>query len=166
MIEPTWLDGITWLHATAYSLCTEPAGSTAPAALAASRIGSAGGRVSIDVSSVAVVDAFGRSRFADVLDAVAPAVVFATAAEARSLARVPPGVLVVKDGPRPVAITYPGGRSDHVEVPVLAAVADTTGAGDSFAAGYIAAALDGSSEVDAARAGVAVAARSLRTDRE
>jgi sugar/nucleoside kinase (ribokinase family) len=166
VIEPAWLDGITWLHVTAYSLCTEPAGSISPAAAAAGRVGSAGGRVSVDVSSVAVVEAFGRSRFADMLDAVAPDVVFATGAEARSLARMPPGVLVVKEGPRPVVITYPGGRTDHVDVPALAGVADTTGAGDAFAAGYVAAALDGSSAVDAARAGVAVAARALATGGE
>ena len=163
-IEPAWLDGITWLHVTAYSLCTEPAGSAATTA--AGQVGRAGGRVSVDVSSVAVVEAFGRDRFADVLDAVAPDVVFATAAEARLLVRVPPGVLVVKDGPRPVVITYPGGRTDHVDVPALAGVTDTTGAGDAFAAGCIAAMLDGSSVVDSARAGVAVAARSLSTGGE
>jgi sugar/nucleoside kinase (ribokinase family) len=164
VIEPAWLEGLTWLHVTAYSLCTEPAGSAALSA--AGRVGPAGGRVSVDVSSVAVVEAFGRARFADVLDAVAPDVVFATAVEARLLARVPPGVLVVKDGPRPVVLTHPGGRTDQVDVPALAGVTDTTGAGDAFAAGYIAAMLDGSSAVDAARAGVAVAARSLSTDGE
>ncbi len=160
-IEPAWLDGITWLHVTAYSLCTEPAGSASPRVEAVRPCRSAvGGRVSIDVSSVAVVEAFGRSRFADVLDTVAPDVVFANAAEARSLARVPPGVLVVKDGPAP-------GRRSRIRVgarttstvPAVADVVDTTGAGDAFAAGYIAAMLDGSSEVDAARAGVAVAAQ-------
>jgi sugar/nucleoside kinase (ribokinase family) len=165
-IDPAWLDGITWLHLTAYSLCTGPAGAASAAAVAAGRVGREGGRVSVDVSSVAVVEAFGPARFAAVLDAVAPDIVFATADEAQSLARVPPGVLVVKDGPRPVAITYPGGRTDRVEVPALAAVADTTGAGDAFAAGYIAAALDGASAVDAARAGVAVAARLLATGGE
>jgi sugar/nucleoside kinase (ribokinase family) len=166
VIEPAWLDGVTWLHVTAYSLCTEPAGSDCPAASAAGRVASAGGRVSVDVSSVAVVEAFGRSRFADVLDAVAPDVLFATAAEARLLERVPPGVLVVKDGPRPVVITHPRGRVDRVDVPAVGAVVDTTGAGDAFAAGYIAAMLDGSSEVDAARAGVGLAARLLSTNRE
>jgi sugar/nucleoside kinase (ribokinase family) len=165
-IEPMWLDGITWLHVTAYSLCTEPDGSASPAASAARRVMSAGGQVSVDVSSVAVVAAFGRSRFADVLDAIRPDVVFATAAEARSLARMPPGVLVVKDGPRPVVITHPGGRTDRVDVPALVGVADSTGAGDAFAAGFIVGMLDGSSAVDAARAGVAVAAQLLSTGGE
>ncbi len=163
-IDPEWLDGITWLHVTAYSLCTDPTGSATVSA--AGGVKRAGGRVSVDVSSVAVVEAFGGNRFADVLDAVTPDVVFANAAEARLLVRAPPGVLVVKDGPRPVAITHPGGRTDHVDVPALVGVTDTTGAGDAFAAGCVAAMLDGSSVGDSARAGVAVAARSLSSGGE
>jgi sugar/nucleoside kinase (ribokinase family) len=158
-IVPDWLDGITWLHVTAYSLCTDAPES--PAAQAAGLVRGAGGRVSVDVSSVAVVEAYGRSRFAGVLDALAPDVVFANAEEARALAAPPPGVLVVKDGPRPVVVTFPDGRTHQVDVPALGPVVDTTGAGDAFAAGFLAAVLDGSTEVDAARAGASLAARLL-----
>jgi sugar/nucleoside kinase (ribokinase family) len=160
-IVPAWLDGITWLHVTAYSLCTEPPDS--PAAEAARLVRGGGGRVSVDVSSVAVVEAYGRAHFADVLEALAPDVVFANADETRALVEPPPGVLVVKDGPRPVVVTYPDGRTHQVDVPALARVLDTTGAGDAFAAGFIAAALDGSTQVEAARAGVSLAARLLET---
>ena len=163
-IVPDWLDGIRWLHVTAYSLCTEP--SESPAAEAAALVRDAGGRVSVDVSSVAVVEAYGRTRFSGVLDALAPDVVFANADEARALAGSPPGVLVVKDGPRPVVVTLPDGRTHQIDVPVLGRVLDTTGAGDAFAAGFLTAVLDGSTMVEAARAGVALAARLLETGGE
>jgi sugar/nucleoside kinase (ribokinase family) len=163
-IEPTWLDGITWLHLTAYSLCTEPAES--PAAGAAGLVRRSGGRVSVDVSSVAVVEAYGRHRFATVLGALAPDVVFATVEEARALVGPPPVMVVVKDGPHPVSLRYPDGRTHRVDVPAIGQVADTTGAGDAFAAGFIAAMLDGAADVDATRAGVSVAARLIATSGE
>jgi sugar/nucleoside kinase (ribokinase family) len=155
-IDPKWLDGITWLHLTGYSLCGEPAG---PASVeAARRVRESDGRVSVDVSSAAVIEAFGPARFAAVLDAIAPDIVFANAVEARTLARRPPGNYVVKDGPRPVVVSHTDGSSSQVEVPPLPGpVSDTTGAGDAFAAGFIAVMLDGASADDSARAGVAAA---------
>jgi sugar/nucleoside kinase (ribokinase family) len=159
-IDPSWLDGLTWLHVTAYSLCTEPTGDAVIDA--AARVRGGGGRVSVDVSSVAVVDAFGPSRFADLLDAVATDVVFATSVEAQLLVRPPPGILVVKNGAQPVVVHDPDGSVTEVEVPPLAGpVVDTTGAGDAFAAGFINAMLNGSSSTGAARAGVTVAGRVL-----
>jgi sugar/nucleoside kinase (ribokinase family) len=158
-IDPAWLTDLVWLHLTAYSLCGEPAGTTALDA--ARRVRGAGGRVSVDVSSVAVVEAFGRSRFSDLLDHLAADVVFANAAEAGTLAGRPPGLLVVKDGPRPVVVTDPDGRTVEVDVPAVGSVTDTTGAGDAFAAGFVVAMLDGSPGDVAARSGVALAVRSL-----
>jgi sugar/nucleoside kinase (ribokinase family) len=155
-IDPTWLEGVTWLHLTGYSLCGEPAGS---ASLDAARhVRANHGRVSVDISSAAVIEAFGPARFAAAIEAVGPDIVFANAEEARTLAGRPPGVYVVKDGPRPVVVIQADGSTSEVEVPPLPGpVSDTTGAGDAFAAGFIAVMLDGASAVDAARAGVAAA---------
>jgi sugar/nucleoside kinase (ribokinase family) len=158
-IDPAWLADLGWLHLTAYSLCGEPAGPAAQEA--ARRVRAADGRISVDVSSVAVVEAFGRSRFGDLLEQVAPDVVFANAVEARTLVGRPPGVLVVKDGPRPVVVTQPDGRTVEVDVPPIGPVTDTTGAGDAFAAGFLVAMLEGSPADVAARSGVALAVRSL-----
>jgi sugar/nucleoside kinase (ribokinase family) len=163
-IDPAWLSDLGWLHLTAYSLCGEPAGSAAREA--ARQVRGAGGRVSVDISSVAVVEAFGRSRFGDLLDQLAPDVVFANTDEARTLVGRPPGVLVVKDGPRPVVVTEPDGRTVEVAVPSIGSVADTTGAGDAFAAGFLVAALEGSPADVAARSGVALAVRALGRVRE
>src|SRR5262245_41825123 len=69
-IDPTWLEDVTWLHLTGYSLCGEPAGSASVDA--AQQVRSSGGRISVDVSSAAVIEAFGPTRFAEVLQAVAP----------------------------------------------------------------------------------------------
>jgi 2-dehydro-3-deoxygluconokinase len=49
-----------------------------------------------------------------------------------------------------------------VEVPAADGVADTTGAGDSFAGGFLAASLTGATPAGAARTGIALAARTLR----
>jgi sugar/nucleoside kinase (ribokinase family) len=159
-IDAAWLEGLTWLHLTGYSLCGEPAGTASIDA--ARRVRGDGRPVSVDVSSAAVIETFGPTRFAGVLDAVVPDMVFANAAEARTLDGRPPGVLVVKDGPRPVIVSHPDGSVVQVSVPPLdGPVVDTTGAGDAFAAGFIATMLRGSTAADAARAGVAVAGRLL-----
>jgi sugar/nucleoside kinase (ribokinase family) len=158
-VEPAWLAGVTWLHVPAYSLCAEPIGTHTVAAVSAVR--RAGGRLSVDVSSVAVVEAFGSSRFAELVGALAPDMLFANADEAALLGDVGRVELVVKRGADPVLITHVDGTSDEVAVDPVPGVVDTTGAGDAFAAGYLAAVLGGASRVEAAAAGSRLAARTL-----
>ncbi len=158
-VDPSWLAGVAWLHLPAYSLCAEPIGTQSLAA--ARTVRRAGGRLSIDVSSVAVVEAFGRRRFADLVGALAPDVVFANADEAALLGDSSPAQLVVKRGAEPVLLVHGDGGREEVAVERVEGVVDTTGAGDAFAGGYLAALLAGAAAADAARAGARLAARTL-----
>lgn len=158
-VDPAWLAGVTWLHVPAYSLCAEPIGASSLELAARAR--RAGARSSLDVSSVAVVEAFGVERFAALVGRLDPDVVFANVAEAALVRGVGPRLLVVKDGPRPVELRHAGGEVERVPVTAVAAVVDTTGAGDAFAGGFLAAVLGGARWVDAAGAGARLAARTL-----
>lgn len=71
----------------------------------------------------------------------------------RLLARFPFGETVLKLA-EPKSIVHTAGVSHQVTAePVTSPVVDTTAAGDSFAAAYLAARLDGADQVEAARAG-------------
>ena len=68
---------------------------------------------------------------------------------------------VVKNGPEG-AWVLDGDRTEHVPVAEIVAPRDTTGAGDSFNAAFLAAWLDGRSSREAAEQGNALAARVIR----
>ena len=156
-VDPAWLDGVTWLHVPSYSLLSEPIGAATRRLIVELR--RAGGRLSVDVSSVAIVDQFGIERYHELLGELAPDVVFANGSESHLL----PGGLstvIVKDGPRPVQVRGSEGEWD-VDVPALSDVADSTGAGDAFAGGYLAATIRGESVREAVAAGIDLAAATL-----
>jgi len=151
-LEPSWLD-CDVLHISGYSLVAEPIGS---AALHAARLAREGGaRVSVDVAAWTEIRRFGPVRFRELLDELAPDVLFATEAEWELLGgaylSAPTGVL--KRGARGCTVFTDESKLDFAAVD--ADVVDPTGAGDALAAGFL---LGGSLE-EAARRGLEAAAR-------
>jgi sugar/nucleoside kinase (ribokinase family) len=158
-VDGAWLEGVGWLHVPSYSLLSEPIGTTVRSLTTLVRRD--GGRLSVDVSSVAAVETYGVDRYCALLAELAPDVVFANEPEARLLPRTGGAVTIVKHGPRPVEVRAAGERYT-VDVPPLPAIADTTGAGDAFAAGFLAATVDGADVRAAVTAGIDLAARVLQ----
>jgi sugar/nucleoside kinase (ribokinase family) len=102
---------------------------------------------------------YGVGRYLDLVEAVRPAVFFANAHEARLLEVERPQfaktTVVVKDGARATRVIVPG--EEDRAVPVPPAARDSTGAGDAFAAGFLAARMRGVAPAAAARAGHSLA---------
>jgi ribokinase len=151
-LDAAWLE-CDVLHISGYALVQEPIGGTA--LLAARLAREAGARVSVDVAAWTEIRRFGPVRFRELLDAVAPDVLFATEAEWELLGgaylSAPTGVL--KRGARGCSVFTADSKLDFAAIEVEAV--DPTGAGDALAAGFL---LGGSLE-EAARRGLEAAAR-------
>jgi len=152
-LDDAWLDACDVLHLSGYALLREPIVDTALLAARVAR--ERGARISVDVAAWTEVRAFGPVRFRELLDTLAPDVLFATEAEWEMLGgaylTAPTGV--IKRGARGCIVVTADARLDLA--PLETEVVDTTGAGDAFAAGFL---LGGSLE-DAARRGLECAAR-------
>lgn len=158
------------LHVSGYSLLRE--GSRAAALLALSTARAAGMTISIDMSSAAPLARAGAQRF---LEWARPADVgFANHDEATVLtgesdasraARALAGAFrlaVVKVGDRGALAADEAGATWSTPAPRAAAI-DTTGAGDAFAAGFLAAWTAGTSAGDALESGATLAGRAVAT---
>ena len=167
--DPAWLDAVTMLHVPLYSLVVEPLATTTSSLIDWTHRANA--VVSVDASSVGAMSAFGRDASVALLRAARPAVLFCNADEAAFLAphHEPAAIgceaTVVKRGPDPASLILRDGATSLVPALVVAGVTDTTGAGDAFAGGFLAARYHGADFVGAVGAGHQAAARLLRAAR-
>jgi len=155
-LREAWFRDATLLHVPAYSLFVEPIASATRAAITVVR--EAGGMLAIDLSSAAGLRAFGPARMAYVLARMKPELLFATEAEAatlavplESLAQIP----VLKLGAAGSAVF-----GHTISAPEVSAI-DPTGAGDAFAAAFCSAWLRGATPVESAERAVHAASRSV-----
>jgi sugar/nucleoside kinase (ribokinase family) len=166
-VDPGWLDGITWLHVPTYGLEHEPMRGEVRRLVGLAR--ERGARVSIDASSTGLLDGLGVERVLGWYDDLRPDVLFANENEAQLLGVAGGGPvaasvarrLVVKHGPQPTEVFDDGERVARVPVAPVAGVRDLTGAGDAFAAGYVAASIGGADATEACLAGHDAAASVL-----
>lgn len=161
--DPTWVEGARALHLPLYSLAADPLLSTAVSLAATARRG--GALVSLDLSSTALLAALGPASVAHLVAVLAPDVVLANRAEAAwaeaAGIAVPTAVWVEKRGAEAALVVVPGRPAETVPAVALGPVADSTGAGDAFAAGWLVAALAGADPVAATAAGHQAAADRL-----
>jgi sugar/nucleoside kinase (ribokinase family) len=154
------------LHVSGYPLLRAASSPAIAAALAQAR--SAGASVSVDAASAAPLRDFGARRF---MDLVGPALLFANADEAAVLTRLDDpgdaarrlaeacGEAIVKCGAEG-AVWSDGSALTRTTVSRVQPV-DSTGAGDAFAAGVLAALARGAGITAALRAGHELASRAI-----
>ena len=146
-LKASWFAGVDQLHLTVYSLLGDPLADSGLHAIALAR--AAGAMVSLDLASIGPLLAGGRRAARDLIAGIAPDVLFATASEAEALVAGHAiaslldyaSVAVVKRGPKGATVLA---RTDDQPVrfevaTARLAAADTTGAGDAFDAGFLAA---------------------------
>jgi sugar/nucleoside kinase (ribokinase family) len=166
--DPAWLDGLSALHLPLYSLQAGPLAESAVALAHWAR--QRGLLVSLDLSSTTLLRQFGP-RLGSTIRGIRPAITLANQTEAAvvadelgiGLGHLADRAVVVKRGPLPALIVTQAGS---IEVPAssIGPVADTTGAGDAFAAGVLAALIEGADLAPAVRAGHQAAALHLSRD--
>jgi sugar/nucleoside kinase (ribokinase family) len=151
-LEGAWV-ACDVLHVSGYALLREP---IAAAALLAARLArEQGARISADVAAWTEIRSYGPVQFRELLDVLAPDILFATEAEWELLggAYLSAPVGVLKRGARGCTVFTDDAKLDFAALDTE--VVDPTGAGDAFAAGFL---LGGSLE-EAARRGLEAAAR-------
>ncbi len=164
--DQAWLDGLHTLHIPYYSLICEPLATTSAtlARWAAAR----GIRVSIDMSSAAVLHHVGSAQALATIRSLHPAVVLANELEAAVLGsmmhpdHLGGALVVIKQGAEPAIVLEAGEPPVHVPAEVVVDVHDTTGAGDAFAAGLLLALAAHADPISATRRAHAVAADAVR----
>jgi sugar/nucleoside kinase (ribokinase family) len=153
-VPDSWFADAAAIHLSAYSL----AGPSLSVLLRAAELARTDGAIlTVDASSVALIDSIGPRQFHDLIRTLLPTYLFAngTEADAGSLRDLAGSgtTVVVKNGVEPTELHFDGTRSATVAVPPVGQVRDTTGAGDAFAAAFLSAVLDDADVVAAVEAG-------------
>jgi sugar/nucleoside kinase (ribokinase family) len=133
-LDPDWLAGCNRLHIPGYSLVRPPVRDTALAAAGLAR--RAGIGISVDLSSTSAIEEAGVDAFRELILTVRPDTVFANEDEAALVGDLEAETVVVKRGARGCVVSRAGEERAYPAMP--AGVVDTTGAGDAFAAGFLA----------------------------
>ena len=147
-LKDEWFARLDLVHMPAYSLMGEPIAAAARAAVAMARATS-GAAVSLDLSSIGPLLAEGRRAARELVASVKPDVLFATEAEVEAFLGRNAGdgildhaaIAVIKQGSRGARVVARGAAAEPLRFDVATpqvTVADSTGAGDAFSAGFIA----------------------------
>ena len=166
-VDPVWLEGVGWLHVPAYGFEHDPMRSEVIRLAAAAR--ATGARVSLDASSTGLLADLGIEVALALIREASPDVLFANESEAELLGLASGGevaasvacTVVVKHGPLPTDVIAGGRLVARVDVAPVTGIRDLTGAGDAFAAGFLAATLRGADEATACVEGHELAASVL-----
>ncbi|WP_028048905.1 carbohydrate kinase family protein [Cellulomonas sp. URHD0024] len=160
-IPSAWLDGLDLLHVPGYSFEGGPTAASVDTAIREARV--RGIPVSVDASSTGMLTHYGVDAFRALLADLAPDLLLANASEAALLGMQisPRTTVVVKAGADPTVVHLPDGARLEIPVPPVPDVRDLTGAGDAFAAGFLAAFVVGRDLRTACDAGHRSAARVL-----
>lgn len=170
-VPEAWLEDLELLHIPAYSFSSGPLAATSAGLARAMK--ARGGMVSVDASSTGMLREYGTEDFLDLMAGLSPDFLIANEHEAQLLglsvdgrrgpgaSRLPATTVVAKAGPRPTVVHTPDGGTLTVPVPPVAHIRDLTGAGDAFAAGFLAGYLEAGGLAQACHAGHASAARVL-----
>jgi sugar/nucleoside kinase (ribokinase family) len=152
-LQAGWFEGVRWLHVSGYALTAEPVLGAALAA--AARVRAQGGRVSVDLASVAAIEEAGPRVFLHRVAECRPALVFGTQAEL-AYDPLPAPLVVAKRGAAGAALR---GTTEADRPARPADLIDPTGAGDALAGGMLAALAAGAQAAAALDAGLEAAAR-------
>jgi sugar/nucleoside kinase (ribokinase family) len=133
-VERAWFAGCDVLHVPGYSLVRSPIAEAALRAAAMAR--EAGARVTVDLSSTSAVQELGVERFRDRLAELRADTVFGNEDELGLVGELDAETVVRKRGALGCAVRGPDGNLG-IFAAAPTEVADTTGAGDALAAGFL-----------------------------